>query len=179
MTRGWRRESGGCGHADVATVTAVSEGWELEGSRLEKRSEEDDIRRIQMHPRSPCWSRVIPNYHCSVGEEGSAECGGCKGLGGGGLYREYRKRGEKKEVYSGVCLNLSERCGTCEVNTHACHRTFRRRRLWQKSSLSAASRETCVRQVKIWARDKFPVKVVWNVCGLQIQLCTHINPCTI
>lgn len=50
MEEGEREE--GCGHADVATVTAASSGWELQGSRFEKRGEQDDGRRIQMCPRS-------------------------------------------------------------------------------------------------------------------------------
>lgn len=72
MTRGWRREGGGCGHADVATVTAVSKGWELEGSRLEKRSEEDDIRRIQMRP---CSLPVDPvSYPITTAAREGREC---------------------------------------------------------------------------------------------------------
>lgn len=52
---GGREEGGRCGHADVATVTAMSADWEMEGSRLERRSEGDDVRRIQMRPcSSPC-----------------------------------------------------------------------------------------------------------------------------
>lgn len=66
----------------------MSKGWELGGIRLEKRSEEDDIPRIQMRPRSP---RVDPvSYPITAAARGKvgARSGGMQGAGGWGLYRE-------------------------------------------------------------------------------------------
>lgn len=50
------------------------------------------------------------------------------------MYGEYRKR-EKKKEYSGVCLNLFRRMqhvSVAEVNTHACHHRFRKRKVVAK-----------------------------------------------
>lgn len=90
---GWRKERGGCSHADVATVTAVSKAWELEGIRLEKRSEEDDIRRIQMRPRSLPVDPV--SYPITIAVRGRRERGarGCRELGVGvGFFTENKDR---------------------------------------------------------------------------------------
>lgn len=105
MTRGWTREGGGCGHTDVATVTALRERWGLEGSRLEK---EDDVQRIQMRPRSLLVDPV--SYPITTAARGRRERGarGCRGLGVGVVQRIQNAKAE----YSDVCLNLSERCST-------------------------------------------------------------------
>lgn len=124
MTR-WRREGRRCGLADVATVTAVSKGWEA--ARQQVRMEKWG-RRQSAHSNasslSPRWSRVIPNYHCSEGK--------------GGRVGDVQRIREEKAERSGVCLNLSQilRDGArarAEVNTHACCYTFAR--LWGGNSV--------------------------------------------
>lgn len=144
-----------------------------------------------MRPRSlPVDPVSYPITTAARGKEG-----GRRGVGWGcrgswwELYREYRKR-EKKKEYSGVCLNLFRRMqhvSVAEVNTHACHHRFRKRKVVAKKKkkkvffLSAASRENvCARQVKISACEEFSVKCkrmrsMRSVCGLQIQLCIHIS----
>lgn len=175
MTRGWRREGAGCGHVDVATVTAVSEGWELEGSRLEKRSEEDNIRRIQMRPRSLPVDPV--SYPITTAARGRRErrARGCMVLGWG-LYREYKKKKRSILVFAWTF----ERCCTC-----MCRGKHPRLSIYvykgkvvAKIFLICSFKRTCVRWVKISVCDNFSVKCMWNVYGLEIQASIQICPCT-
>lgn len=57
----------------------MSKAWELEGIRLEKRSEEDDIRRIQMRPRSLPVDPV--SYPITIAVRGRRELGVGVGVG--------------------------------------------------------------------------------------------------
>lgn len=58
---------------------------------------------------SPCWSHVIPNYHCS---EGKGER-----WGGGVSYREYRRRKQSIQV-SAWTFETCRDVARAEVNTH-------------------------------------------------------------
>lgn len=125
MTRRWRREGRRCGLADVATVTAVSKGWEA--ARQQVRMEKWG-RRQSAHSNasslSPRWSRVIPNYHCSEGK--GEESGGCTENTGG-----------ESGAFRGLLepfTNLRDAArARAEVNTHACCYTFAR--LWGGNSV--------------------------------------------
>lgn len=88
---------------------------------------EDDILHIQMHSLSPCWSCVIPNYHCTDAGVGV------------GLYRKSRKRRRTVVVPTWTFQRDGAHVHS-EVNTHACHCSFRSERLRQKAFIRSFER---------------------------------------
>ena len=139
----WKTEGGGCGHADVATVTAVSSGLELQGSRLEKRGEEDDSRRIQMRPRSLPVDPVSYPITTAARGRGERRARGCRRL-----HRECRREGGifrcRREPFRRtphVCVSR-----LTPTPVIAC---LTRQRLWKKSLFICSFKRIRVRQLNI------------------------------
>lgn len=128
-----------------------------------------------MRPRSlPVDPVSYPITTAARGKEGGRRGAGwgCRGSWWE-LYREYRKR-EKKKEYSGVCLNLFRRMqhvSVAEVNTHACHHRFRKRKVVAKKKKKKYFFYLQL-QEKMCVQDRWRFQRVrsslWNVRGCGV-----------